>query len=51
MKTIFTFVPPFNTFLIATLTTGRNTIIETNKMDGAVFDCPHRLALLQTLRC
>ena len=51
MKTLFTFKPPFNTFLIATLQTERILTIETNKMDGSVFRRPHRRALLQALRC
>ena len=44
MKTLFTFKPPFNTFLIATLQTERILTIETNKMDGSVFRLPHRRA-------
>lgn len=51
MKTIFTFNPPFHTFLIATLQTERILTIETNKMDGSVYRRAQRLALLQALRC
>ena len=51
MKTLFTFKPPFNTFLPIALMTERIFTVETNKMDGSVFRRPHRRALLQALRC
>ncbi len=39
MRNLHVYSPPFSSFLIETLTTGRKIIFEKNNMDGALSQC------------
>ena len=49
MKNVAIYSPPFYSFLIETLITGRKKIVEKNNMDGALSQCADSGSILQTL--